>query len=168
MLGLPCSLPSFLQDLYPSVLLPGWRSIFPTLYECYSWELSGAKQSRIIAFLVLHTVVLLTGHKTTARFFSGPVTLLIPIQLMCLCSIPPQAVSTLLFCLGATASPFQCTCVLLSQYFESCCFPHPVEDKKSQVLFSKATLEWCFLLAPGWFSHALTHCWSQKSHKHWS
>lgn len=114
-LGLSCSLPFFLQDLYPFVLLPGWRSILPAVCECCSWELSGAKQSRIIAFPVLHTVVLLTGHKTTASFFSGTVTLLIPIQLMCLCSIPPQALSTLLFCIGATASPFQCTCVLLSQ-----------------------------------------------------
>lgn len=83
--------------------------------ECCSWELSSAKQGRIIAFPVLHTVVLLTRRKTTATFFPGAVTLLIPLQLMCLCSIPPQAVSTLLLCVWATASPFPCACVLLSQ-----------------------------------------------------
>ena len=45
-----------------------WNTMLPTLWKCCSWELSSAKQSRIITFLVLHTVVLLTQPKATVTF----------------------------------------------------------------------------------------------------
>lgn len=136
--------------------------------ECCSWELSGAKQSRIIAFPVLHTVVLLTGRQTTATlFFSGTVTLLIPLQLMCLCSLPPQAVSTLLFCVQATASPLQC--VLLSQdtltarILKAVAFPTLWRTRKAKSCFPRppwndvSSYHQADLIMPWFTAHLINH-----------
>lgn len=144
--SLPCSLPFFLQDLYPFVL--------PALNTPPSQRVSAAAESYQVLSRAEKSLSLfytpcssLTGRQTTAPlFFPGAVTLLIPLQMMCL---PPQAASTLLLLLLLLCVPatVMCVCPPFSGYTQDkafwklLLFPTPLRTGKAKFCFPKATLE---------------------------